>query len=100
MQIGCAMFVTILGLTYAASKTCRRKRRWAVRPINKKRESKGHYHNLFNDMKQIDKEHFIKYTRMSPEHFYALLNLIEHKLVKHSNRQTISPEHRLVITLL
>ncbi|XP_011883756.1 PREDICTED: putative nuclease HARBI1 [Vollenhovia emeryi] len=36
---------------------------------------------------------------MSPECFYFLLNLIEHKLVKRSMRQTISPEHRLVITL-
>lgn len=98
------MFITILGLTYyisnTALKTHRKKRRWGVRPINKKRITKGHFHNLFYDMKRVDKDHFVKYTRMSPECFYALLNLIQHKLVKRSNRQTISPEYRLVITLL
>ncbi|XP_018392323.1 PREDICTED: uncharacterized protein LOC108771510 [Cyphomyrmex costatus] len=36
---------------------------------------------------------------MSPQCFHALLDLIRHKLVKHSNRPPISPEHRLVITL-
>lgn len=74
--------------------------RWSVRPINRKRVTKGHFHNLFYDMKRIDKEHFAKYTRMSSECFYTLLSLIEHKLVKHNNQQTISSEHRLVITLL
>ncbi|KYN29241.1 hypothetical protein ALC57_01364 [Trachymyrmex cornetzi] len=29
-----------------------------------------------------------------------LLGLIKHRLVKHSRREPISPEHRLVITLL
>ncbi|KAM0736878.1 Protein ALP1-like [Formica fusca] len=98
-----AMFITILGLTYYAAnvipKAYRRKRRWGVRPINRKRIMKGHFHNLFYDMKRVDKEHFAKYTRMSPECLYVLLNLIQHKLVKHNNRQTISPEHRLIITL-
>lgn len=102
--IVCAMFATILGLTYyainAAPEISRRERRWGVRPINRKRITKGHFHNLFYDMKTVDKEHFIKYTRMSSECFYFLLNLIQHKLVKRSIRQTISPEHRLVITLL
>ncbi|XP_071652211.1 uncharacterized protein [Temnothorax longispinosus] len=36
---------------------------------------------------------------MSQESFYVLLNLIKHKLIKRSNRQTINPEHGLVITL-
>ncbi|EFN82968.1 hypothetical protein EAI_05724, partial [Harpegnathos saltator] len=80
-------------------KAHRKKRRWTVRPINKQRRNKEHFHNLFYDMKRVDEEHFIKYTRMSSECFYILLNLIKHKLVKRSNRPSISPEHRLVITL-
>lgn len=98
------MFITILCLYYVAYAAPevhkRKKRRWGVRPISRKRVTKGHFHNLFYDMKRIDKEHFAKYTRMSFECFYTLLSLIEHKLVKYSNQQTISPEHRLLITLL
>jgi len=70
------------------------------RTINKKRVIKGHYYNLFYDMKTLDKEHFVKYIRMSPECFYTLFILIKHKFTKRVNRETISPEHRLVITLL
>lgn len=99
-----AMFITILGLSYCAANATpevyRKKRRWGVRPINRKRITKGHFHNLFYDLKRIDNEQFAKYTRMSLKCFYTLLSLVEHKLVKHSNRLTISPEHRLVITLL
>lgn len=101
--IVCGMFITILGFSYytvnATSKNRRRKRRWSVRPINRKRILKRHYYNLFYDMKSVDRKHFVKYTRMSPECFYALLDLVRHKLVKHVNRKTISPGHRLVITV-
>lgn len=98
----CGMFLTIIGLAYCTKKkkVARRKRRWSVRPINKKRILKGHFHNLFYDMKRVDKEQFVKYIRMLPECFYKLLDLIQHKLVKCNIHNTILPEQRLVITLL
>jgi len=98
------MFLIILGFSYYvanSTKNHRRKRRWGVRPINKKRIIKGHFYNLFYDLKTVDEEHFVKYTRMTSQCFYILFDLIKHKLTKlRINQNTINPEHRLVITLL
>jgi len=60
------MFLIILGFSYYvanSTKNHRRKRRWGVRPINQKRIIKGHFYNLFYDLKTVDEEHFVKYTR-------------------------------------
>lgn len=103
-DIAVASFMFImLGSAYnfyiSSNQKKRRKRRWGVRPIFQRRRELGHYHNLFLQMKGADREQFFKYTRMSPTCFHKLLNLIQHKLEKHSKREALSPEHRLAITL-
>jgi len=71
------MFLIILGFSYYvanSTKNHRRKRRWGVRPINQKRIIKGHFYNLFYDLKTVDEEHFVKYTRMTSQCFYILFD--------------------------
>nr|CAH7740540.1 unnamed protein product [Callosobruchus chinensis] len=50
-------------------------------------------------MKTSDHEMFFKYTRMFPEQFDQLLNLVKPKLLKRSRREYLSPEFRLGMTL-
>nr|CAH7714787.1 unnamed protein product [Callosobruchus chinensis] len=74
-------------------------RRWWVRPIFQERNQKGAFVNLFHHMKTSDHEMFFKYTRMFPEQFDQLLNLVKPKLLKRSRREYLSPEFRIGMTL-
>lgn len=50
-------------------------------------------------MKTADHEMFFKYTRMFPEQFDHLLNLIKDKILKRCRRKFLIPELRLAMTL-
>nr|CAI5852262.1 unnamed protein product [Callosobruchus analis] len=63
------------------------------------RTQKGAFTNLFNHMKTQDHEMFFKYTRMLPEQFGQLLDLLKPKLLKRSRRECLSPELHLAMTL-
>ena len=81
----------------------RRARRYAVRPVNRKRHENGHFVTLIKDMLNIeyDYEQFFKFTRCSPNQFNELLQLVGTKLQKDTRRNpfTLSPSHRLILTL-
>jgi len=95
------LFVTRMILISRLIKRKRKRynRRWWVRPMLRDRESLGHFHNLFQFMKNNDDEQFFKYTRMTVQQFEKLLHIVKSKLMKHSHRKPLSPEHRLAITL-
>uniref|UniRef100_A0A6P7GJI6 Protein ALP1-like n=1 Tax=Diabrotica virgifera virgifera TaxID=50390 RepID=A0A6P7GJI6_DIAVI len=63
------------------------------------RNEKGAFRNLFHHMNNNDQEMFFKYTRMLPETFDSLLNLLKRHLLKRSRREYLSPELRLAMTL-
>lgn len=76
----------------------RRKRRWGVHPINQMRNEHGHFQNLFEEMLSHDHEKFFNFTRMTPERFYHLLELVEPKITKYAPN-AIPAKCRLLITL-
>ncbi|KAI8119870.1 Protein ALP1-like [Lucilia cuprina] len=59
------------------------------------------WHQLsFLRMKEIDHQQFFIYTRMAPEVYKLLLNLVTPYLQKNSLRESVQPECRLAVTLL
>ncbi|XP_024883031.1 uncharacterized protein LOC112461855 [Temnothorax curvispinosus] len=72
-------------------------RRWWVRNINKNRNQQGDFNALFQELKD-DTEMFFRYTRMSVNVFYLLLELVEPFLRK-NNWRALCPEQRLSLTL-
>ena len=92
----------------------RRKRRQWVRPWIRKRDSKGAYYSIINDLKLTDKEDFRKYLRMNTSTFQVILQ-VAHCLSKSSlqfmlvslftswnseNKRTYSAQERLYYDLL
>lgn len=76
----------------------KRCRRWGVHPINHMRNEKGHFQNLFKEMRTYDHEKFFNYTRMTPQRFDHLLKLMTEHITKLAPN-AIPPECRLLITL-
>lgn len=74
-------------------------RRWWVRPVNRNRHTQGFNLNLFRELLISDHEEFFGYTRMWPEQFEFLLNLVRPYLEKRSIRTPLSPRLRLALTL-
>lgn len=75
------------------------RRRWGVRPVNRKRKIFGHFYHFHRELRQFDDELFFKSYRMSYEQFDFILSKIGPSLKKFSNRESICPEERLVICL-
>lgn len=69
-----------------------------MRPIYQ-RKNLGDYYTLYREMRVEDPEMFFHYTRMSKKMFDELFILVGPQLSKKSNRPTISPECRLLVTL-
>ena len=77
-----------------------RKHKFWIRKIFRERLEKGEYYQLVLEMKLCDHELFFRYFRMLPRKFEELLTLIGPYLLKNCrNREPISPEERLSITL-
>lgn len=74
-----------------------RKRRFWVRPINQNRLQQGDYAALFQELKE-DVDMFFKYTRMTVDCFYTLLEMVRPQLEK-SNWRALPAELRLSVTL-
>lgn len=74
-------------------------RRWWVRPVNRQKINQGFNLNLFRELSISDHEEFFRYTRMWPEQFEFLLNLVHPYLEKRSIRKSLSPRLRLCLTL-
>lgn len=73
-------------------------RRWGVHPLNQMRREQGHFNNLFEEMLLHDHEKFFNYTRMAPERFQHLFELIEWKITKDAPN-AIPAKCRLLLTL-
>ena len=77
----------------------RSKRRWWVRPINRRRDDFGHFHNLFSYMKGEDYEEFFEFMRMLLTQFNKLCNMVRPLLTKRSIRPSLSVELHVAVTL-
>lgn len=73
-------------------------KRWGVHPLNQLRREQGHFDNLFKEMLTHDHEKFFNFTRMTPERFQHLFEMIEFKITK-SSPNAIPPKCRLLLTL-
>ncbi|KAJ8926233.1 hypothetical protein NQ314_021421 [Rhamnusium bicolor] len=83
------------------SRRIRRNRRYKVRPMNRQRRNEGQYYTLVKKMLtvEVDYEQYFKYTRMTPNMFRYLLELVGPKLQKDKRGGSLSPDHRLLMTL-
>lgn len=95
--------INLIDLEYilqAENPEVRRKgeKRWGVHPLNQMRREQGHFDNLFKEMLAHDHEKFFNFTRMTPERFQHLFELIETKITKNS-ANAIPPKCRLLLTL-
>lgn len=71
-------------LRFAALRVQEKKvRRWWVRPINK-RKRQGFLCNIFCEIRLTDHEEFFAYTRLWPEQYKMLLELVTPYLRKRS----------------
>lgn len=76
-------------------------RRWWAKPFNhpQQRENFGALNQMFLYYKFNDTEAFYTFVRMTPPQFEHLMELIGHRLDKHSRRTPLTPELRVAITL-
>ncbi|KAL1489235.1 hypothetical protein ABEB36_014168 [Hypothenemus hampei] len=76
----------------------RNKRRFKVRPMNRRRKILGGY-QYYKNIKSWDSQQFFKYTRLNKAAFQKLLNFIRPEIKIQPRSDGILPEERLVITL-
>ena len=76
------------------------KRFWR-RGIFKDRKIHSEYYNLYQSLRESDRQFHYRYLRMSKERFDHLLGLLREKITKKDTvmRDAITAEERLVITL-
>lgn len=78
------------------------KRNMWVNPLNttQARLQHGDYNNLIAEMRLQDRNKYLNHLRMMPERFEELLKLVGPRIQKlHVQREPISPELRLALTL-
>lgn len=78
----------------------RRSRRWWVRPAYDNCKTFSEFFTLIPQLRFNDREMFFVYTRMTPERYDHLLSLVDERLKKYSLRDPVSPNERLMITLV
>ncbi|KAK4885221.1 hypothetical protein RN001_001492 [Aquatica leii] len=92
--------LTLLLIYYYKSRKSQRRRRYGVRPFNKLRALYGQYETMVQYIKRNDEREFFSYTRMSPQLFDHLVQLVAPKLTKHPHRKNaLSPSFRVCLTL-
>ena len=79
----------------------KKKRRFWVRKLYEERSRKGEFQLLVRDLRLHDHEMFFKYSRMLPETYEILLNIVEPDIKKKSTnmREPVEPDQRLAVTL-
>lgn len=92
-------FAVTVGCAIALKK--KRVRRWSVRPINRNRNKEGVLATLLKNMEHMETDHqqFFVYTRMTPNLFNVLLSKIVPSITKNSCGGSLSPRHRLFMTI-
>jgi len=94
-----------LTLNTAALSLCqlalKKRRRWWVRPINRTRQKEGHFNTIFAYMKAHDHEEFYEFTRMWPQKFDQLVELVSPFLPNPKNciRKCLPADLRVAVTL-
>ena len=93
------LMIIALAYVMCKKKNKRRKHRWWVHSILKRRKEQGAYQHLVREL-QEDGERFQQYFRLTREQFAQVLFLVGEDLVKHSRcREVICPRERLAICL-
>lgn len=79
----------------------RKKRRFGVRPILRRRGSKGYFHNLVAEMRLKDTDSFINFHRMDEELFADLLSILGPSInnIPFRKSEEITAQERLSVTL-
>jgi len=78
----------------------RKRRQMWVRPMLQCKQQEGAFNMLMADLHSDDIEMYEGFTRMSPEHFDELLELVRHYITKSCPcRMPVSAEIRLAVTL-
>ena len=92
--------LTLLLYSYIRKKSVlKRKHRYWVHNIFKRRKIYGAHNHLMTDL-ELDEEHFMKYFRLSKSQFEYVLEKIQEDIVKHGiSRESISTRQRLAIYL-
>ncbi|KYN13628.1 hypothetical protein ALC57_14180 [Trachymyrmex cornetzi] len=75
------------------------RRRWWIRPLNRRRNVKGFRLSLFRELKTTDHEEFFSFIRMLPYQFDDLLQKIEPFLPRGGLRRPLPSELKLALTL-
>ena len=90
-----------LYLRRISCKTTKKKRKYWVRKIYAKRQTKGEYHLLVQALKLHDQDYFFRCFCMSPENFEMLLSWIGPKIKKVTTkmREPVYVGQRLSVTL-
>lgn len=75
-------------------------RSYWVHPINEVRSTEKTLIKFITEMRKYE-DKFRNYTRMTPNTFDFLLNLIEHRIKKQDTnyRKAVTPEEKLFVTL-
>ncbi|XP_049522547.1 uncharacterized protein LOC125945036 [Dermacentor silvarum] len=78
----------------------KRKRTMYIRELFDKRPQLGDYHQLVQELRQVDPEYHFKYFRMTKAKFDHLLSLVYERILQAPNhRRPIRPAERLAVTL-
>lgn len=80
----------------------RGRRRWWIRPVNRRREQQGFYHNLVSETQLADHEEFFANLRIWPEQFEFLRNIVCPLLERQTTvmREPLPSKLRLGMTLM
>ncbi|XP_049520516.1 putative nuclease HARBI1 [Dermacentor silvarum] len=109
----CALFDCIYGMTLTRPHSQnialillvrrlrkKRKRTMYIRELFDKRPQLGDYHQLVQELRQVDPEYHFKYFRMTKAKFDHLLSLVYERILHAPNhRRPIRPAERLAVTL-
>lgn len=93
------MVLMLLVSTSACYLLTKRKRRYAVRPVNRLRSKNGMYFDILTSIlvnKDVD---LFRYFRMTPKRFFHSLPLVKQKLKEDPSKHPIVPARRSIPTL-
>ena len=94
--------LTLFAVVHQRRKQKRKRKMW-VRDIFKKRQEKGEFHTLLQEMRLNDTQSHFRYLRMSNKCFQTLLEkvspLISHRNYFSEERASITPAERLALTI-
>ena len=96
-----ALSAIVVATIYKRDKKQKAKRKVWTKPWLQRRESKGMYKNLVEELRLEEELLYSNYLRMTKESFNVLLCLIRSEISKETTnmREPIPPELKLVVTI-